>query len=70
VPAPQRSLCRADLHALLDQGLHRFGLADRLQFDIEITDRLTPDSRSGKLKRITSWVGPPAGEAARSRIAS
>jgi hypothetical protein len=39
--------------------LQRHGLADLIQFDIEITDRLAPDPKSGKLKRITSRIGPP-----------
>ncbi|HXG12825.1 MAG TPA: hypothetical protein VNK04_23915 [Gemmataceae bacterium] len=58
-PAPGRSLSRDELGAILEKGLRRFGLHDLVEFAIEITDRLGPDPRSGKLKRITSRVGPP-----------
>jgi phenylacetate-coenzyme A ligase PaaK-like adenylate-forming protein len=64
VPAPHRHLSAEELRQVLQRGLRRFGLADLLEFEVEITDRLTPDPKSGKLKRITSRVGPPAeGEA-------
>ena len=59
VPAPGRRLGREELHAVLQRGLRRFGLADLVQFEVEITTELTPDPNSGKLKRITSCVGPP-----------
>jgi phenylacetate-coenzyme A ligase PaaK-like adenylate-forming protein len=59
VPAPHRHLSREELRQVLERGLRRFGLADLLDVDVEITDRLAPDPKSGKLKRITSQVGPP-----------
>jgi hypothetical protein len=43
----------------MSQGLKRFGLADLLQVDVAITSSLAPDPKSGKLKRITSRIGPP-----------
>ena len=61
VPAPRRHLNRDELRRVLDQGLRRFGLAGLVEFDIEITNRLAPDPKSGKLKRITSRLGPPDG---------
>jgi phenylacetate-coenzyme A ligase PaaK-like adenylate-forming protein len=60
VPAPGRHLAAEELRQVLQLGLRRFGLADLLHVDVEITDRLAPDPKSGKLKRITSRVGPPA----------
>jgi phenylacetate-coenzyme A ligase PaaK-like adenylate-forming protein len=59
-PAPRRHLSRDELHALLESGMRRFGLGGLVEFDVEITDQLTPDPKSGKLKRITSRLGPPA----------
>jgi phenylacetate-coenzyme A ligase PaaK-like adenylate-forming protein len=59
VPAPHRHLSREELHRVLERGLRRFGLTGLLDVDVEITERLTPDPKSGKLKRITSQVGPP-----------
>ncbi len=59
-PAPHQRLAQEELGAVLRQGLDRFGLANRLSFDVEITNNLAPDPRSGKLKRITSRIGPPA----------
>ena len=58
-PAPHRQLSREELRQVLGRGLRRFGLGDLVQIDVEITDRLAPDPKSGKLKRITSQVGPP-----------
>ena len=62
VPAPHRHLSGEELRQVVGRGLRRFGLADLLRVDVEITDRLAPDPKSGKLKRITSRVGPPAEE--------
>jgi phenylacetate-CoA ligase len=58
-PAVGRTLNRDELREVIRRGLQRHGLADLIQFDIEITDRLAPDPKSGKLKRITSRIGPP-----------
>lgn len=57
-PALNRQVNRNELEALLQRGPRRFGLADLIQFDVEITD-VAPDAQSGKLKRITSQIGPP-----------
>jgi phenylacetate-CoA ligase len=59
VPAPGRHVGREELQGLLRRGLGRFGLADLIQFDVEVTDHVAPDPQSGKLKRITSRLGPP-----------
>lgn len=58
-PAPHRTLIHEHLADTLRIGLHRFGLADVIHVDVEITDEVRPDPRSGKLKRITSVIGPP-----------
>lgn len=58
-PAPSRHLLRDELQGVLRQGLQRYGLSDLLQFDVEIAPDVAPDARSGKLKRISSLVGPP-----------
>src|SRR5262249_224579 len=62
--APGRQISVAELKRVIDEGLHHFGLANVLQIDIEIATDLVPNPQSGKLKRITSRIGPPPGEAA------
>jgi phenylacetate-coenzyme A ligase PaaK-like adenylate-forming protein len=62
VPAPGRHLPGEELRQVVQRGLRRFALADLLHVDVEIADRLAPDPKSGKLKRITSRIGPPADE--------
>jgi phenylacetate-coenzyme A ligase PaaK-like adenylate-forming protein len=68
-PAPQRRLIRDELRNVLDRGLERFGLAGLVDFDIEIVPDLAPDPQSGKLKRITSRLGPPQPAAAAPEVA-
>jgi phenylacetate-coenzyme A ligase PaaK-like adenylate-forming protein len=58
-PAPGRTLSRKALQDIMDHGLERFGLADLVHFDVEVTDDIAPDPRTGKLRRITSRVGKP-----------
>jgi phenylacetate-CoA ligase len=58
-PAPERNLTRSDLQGIMDRGLRRFGLADLVEFDVEVSDDVAPDIMSGKLKRIMSRIGPP-----------
>lgn len=67
-PAPGRHLERAALEKLLEQGLRDFGLADLVELRVEPNEKLAPDSKSGKLKRIISEVGPP--EDAEVKVAS
>lgn len=59
-PAPKRTLSMEELRQVIDRGLKHFQLDGLLQFDIEITDQVMPDPRSGKLRRITSRIGPPS----------
>jgi len=47
------------LKKVMNEGLERFGLAGLLRFDVEVSDDVAPDIMSGKLKRISSKVGPP-----------
>jgi phenylacetate-CoA ligase len=58
-PAPGRPISREDLRDIMRTGLERFRLADLIRLDVEITDSIAPDAKSGKLKRITSRIGPP-----------
>jgi len=58
-PAPQRTVSVQELRQVLERGLKHFHLDGVLEFDIEITDQVAPDPRSGKLRRITSRIGPP-----------
>ena len=60
-PAPRRTVNHEELQRLLRKGLERFGLADLVHFDVEISNDVAPDVMSGKLKRITSKLGPPNG---------
>lgn len=59
-PAPGRHVSLDELQRVVQRGLQRFRLADLIQVDIEITNNVAPDPRSGKLKRIASQIGPPA----------
>lgn len=59
-PAPKRTVSPEELRQVIERGLKHYHLDGLLQFDIEITDQVAPDPRSGKLRRITSRVGPPA----------
>ncbi|HMF11315.1 MAG TPA: hypothetical protein VKE94_03390 [Gemmataceae bacterium] len=68
-PAPGRQITRDAVQEQMRRGLERFGLADVIQLDVEIAPDVAPDGQSGKLKRITSRVGPPE-EAQRDSRAS
>jgi phenylacetate-coenzyme A ligase PaaK-like adenylate-forming protein len=67
VPAPGRHVNRLELQAVIQEGLRHYGLADLIQMDIELTDNVAPNPQSGKLKRITSRVGPPSEESIQTR---
>jgi phenylacetate-coenzyme A ligase PaaK-like adenylate-forming protein len=58
-PAPGRQVTGDELDGIMRRGLARYGLADVIRFDVEITPDIAPDAQSGKLRRITSRVGPP-----------
>jgi phenylacetate-coenzyme A ligase PaaK-like adenylate-forming protein len=58
-PAPHHQLNAEDLRKVVDRGLRRFGLAELVEFQFDITDQLAPNPHTGKLKRITSRIGPP-----------
>jgi phenylacetate-CoA ligase len=58
-PAPGRNVSADELRGLFERGLRHYGLAGLIRLDIDITDDVAPDPRSGKLKRITSRIGPP-----------
>jgi phenylacetate-CoA ligase len=60
-PAPGRQVDVADLRQIMVRGLHRYGLADLIALDIQITDEVAPNPRTGKLKRVMSQVGAPVG---------
>ena len=59
-PAAGRALVSESLTNFVRHGLHEFGLDQLVRVDVEISDQVGPDPRTGKLKRITSLVGPPA----------
>ena len=65
-PAPGRQISVPDLEHVIHQGLEHFGLANLVHADIEIAPDLIPNPQSGKLKRITSHIGPPREEAAQA----
>jgi len=67
-PAPGRHLQREALEKLLEQGLREFGLADLIELQVEPNEKLAPDPKSGKLKRIVSEVGPPDEEEAKLAV--
>ncbi|MDW8223853.1 MAG: hypothetical protein RMJ82_12980 [Gemmatales bacterium] len=66
--APKRTVHVEELRQVLERGLKHYHLDGVLQFDIEITDDVAPDPRSGKLRRITSRIGPPTDLAPDERI--
>jgi phenylacetate-coenzyme A ligase PaaK-like adenylate-forming protein len=70
--APGQTIRIDELRGLLDRGFEQYGLAGLVHVDIEITDRIAPDPKSGKLKRITSRLGHPDehGETNPARAAS
>jgi phenylacetate-CoA ligase len=57
--APGRRITRNELEQLMRQGLESHRLAHLIQMDVEISDSIAPDVESGKLKRISTRVGPP-----------
>jgi hypothetical protein len=66
-PAPGRVIDLLGIHEIIHRGLRHYGLADFIHLDVEITNQVGPDPKSGKLKRITSLVGPPT-EASRTGV--
>jgi phenylacetate-coenzyme A ligase PaaK-like adenylate-forming protein len=58
-PAPGRHVNKEELAAVLQHGLAQHGLRELIQVEIELTNGIAPDPRSGKLKRIMSRIGPP-----------
>jgi phenylacetate-CoA ligase len=64
-PAPGRRVSRDELQRFMDEGLRRYELADLIQVDVEVADKVAPDPNSGKLKRITSRLGPPSRQVVR-----
>jgi len=75
-PAPGRQINLETLREVIQLGLRRFDLADLIRCDVQITDSIAPDPKSGKLKRITTRIGAPAdlvahdGRAVASRLVS
>jgi phenylacetate-coenzyme A ligase PaaK-like adenylate-forming protein len=61
-PAPGRSFDETDLHAAIRRGLGDFGLAHVLTIEVQRDDRVGPDPKTGKLKRIVSQVKLPPGK--------
>jgi phenylacetate-coenzyme A ligase PaaK-like adenylate-forming protein len=59
-PAPGRQIILQDLDRAIQSGLRRFRLVDLVRINIEITNQLGPDPRTGKFKRIVSLVGAPS----------
>jgi phenylacetate-CoA ligase len=57
--APERSVTAEELKQVMQRGLQSYGLDDLVEFDVEVSDDVAPDIMSGKLKRITSKIGPP-----------
>jgi phenylacetate-coenzyme A ligase PaaK-like adenylate-forming protein len=57
--APGRRVAETTLRAVVDRGLKHFRLDGVLEVDIQITSDVAPNPNSGKLKRITSKIGPP-----------
>ena len=66
-PAPGRIIDLPGIHEIIHRGLRHYGLADSIHLDVEITNQVGPDPKSGKLKRITSLVGSP-GEPSRTGV--
>jgi len=66
-PAAGRRLDSAELGERLRHGLRRHGLAELIGVEVEVVDRVDPDPTSGKLKRITTRVGPSEPPCPRSK---
>jgi phenylacetate-CoA ligase len=65
-PAPHRHLSREELAQIVRQGLQRFQLDRLIAVDVEVTQGVAPGT-AGKVKRITSRLGAPAGMEADGR---
>jgi phenylacetate-coenzyme A ligase PaaK-like adenylate-forming protein len=59
-PLPGAEIDLSQVQAGLRERLESVGLADHLQVDFQLVDRLDWDRRTGKLRRMVSLVGPPA----------
>ena len=59
VAAPGRHLTVDEVRQVMERGLRRFGLADKIIMDVELSSDVAPNPKSGKLKRISSQIAPP-----------
>ena len=62
-PIPGKSLSAEFLYTLVHDALQLEGLADRVQIEVKLVSEIKPDPRSGKMRRMITLVGPPAGVA-------
>ncbi len=58
-PAPGRQIDPQQLRTVMQRGLSHFGLAQLIDLEITIDSDVAPKRTNGKLKRITSRIGPP-----------
>jgi phenylacetate-coenzyme A ligase PaaK-like adenylate-forming protein len=59
VPRPGKSLWPEQVWRLVQQSLEAEGLAQQLDWEVQIVDEIPPDRRSGKVQRARNLVGPP-----------
>jgi phenylacetate-coenzyme A ligase PaaK-like adenylate-forming protein len=60
-PVAGKTLSVERLRSLIENKLQKEGMGGWIELDVEIVDAIKPDPRSGKMKRMQSRVGPPAG---------
>jgi len=60
-PQPGKVLSAERLDQLVRQSVEAEGLADLLEWEIEIVPEILPDPHSGKIQRVKNLVGPPPG---------
>lgn len=58
-PAPRHQLSPEELKKIMTEGLQRYGLGELIQVDVAVVADIGPDPKTGKLKRVTSRIGPP-----------
>jgi phenylacetate-CoA ligase len=60
-PQPGRVLSAERLDQLVRQSVQAEGLADALDWEIDLVPEILPDQRSGKMHRVKNLIGPPVG---------
>ena len=58
-PAAGRTVAADDVRRQIVESLAHEGIADVIQLEARVVNRIEPHTRSGKMKRVKNLVGPP-----------